>query len=112
MKGVFCANFGYPQRGWNICQECCHGDYFSDNSDREPYYYKVIEDVEGIPWKFYPKDELSYKHLTNGVYMFMLFLVPTCQLYNVQYRIHTGSPKDRVFMMHITKCIMGAGWGR
>ena len=37
-----------------------------------------MEDVEGIPWNYNPKDELRYKHLTNGVHMFMPFLGPTC----------------------------------
>ena len=47
------------------------------NPDGEPYYYGVMEDVEGIPWNFNPEDELRYKHLTNGVKIFMPFLGPT-----------------------------------
>ena len=31
---------------------------------------------------------------------------------NIQYRILTSSPKYRAFMMHITRCILDAGWGR
>ena len=37
-----------------------------------------MEDVEGIPWNSNPKDEIRYTQITNGVYMFMLFLGPTC----------------------------------
>ena len=78
MQGVLCANFGYSQRGWPPCQECWNGGCLSDNLDREPYYYGVMEDVEGIPWNSNPKDEIRYKHLTNGVNLFMPFLGPTC----------------------------------
>ena len=111
IKGVFCANFSYYWRGWPICQECFHGDFFSANPDRETYYYGLMKDVEGIPWNSNPKDELRYKHLTNCVHMFMPFLVPTCHLCNLQYRLSTSSPKYRVFMMHITRYILDAGWG-
>ena len=71
-----------------------------------------MEDVEGIPWNYNPNYELRYKHLTNGVHMFMPLLGPTCRFCNLQYRLPTTSPKDRVFIMHITRCILEAGWGR
>ena len=109
MHGVLCANFGYSRRGWPPCQECWNGDCLSDNLDREPYYYGVMEDVEGIPWNYNPKDELMHKKLTNGVQMFMSFLGTTCHLCNIQYRLPTSSENDMVFMMHITRCIMYAG---
>ena len=70
-----------------------------------------MEDVAGIPWNSNPVDELRYKHLTNSFHMFVPFLGPTCHFYNLQYRLPRSSPKDRVFMMHITMCIMDAGWG-
>ena len=69
-----------------------------------------MEDVEGRPWNYNPKDEIRYKHLTNGVNMFMPFLGPTCNFCNLQYRLPISSPNDRVFMMHITRCILDAGW--
>ena len=75
---MFCAKFGYSQRGWPPCQEYWHGNCLSANPDREPYYYCVIDDVSGIPWNSNPKDKLRYKHLTNDVHMFMPFLGPTC----------------------------------
>ena len=53
-----------------------------------------------------------YKHLTNGLNVFMPFLGPKCHFCNIQYRLATSSPKDGVFMMHIKRCIMEAGWGR
>ena len=31
---------------------------------------------------------------------------------NIQYRIPTSSVKDGVLIMHVTRCIMDAGWGR
>ena len=34
--------------------------------------------VEGIPWNCNPKDMIRFKHLTNGVDMFIPFLGPTC----------------------------------
>ena len=45
-----------------------------------------MEDVEGIPWNYNPKDELMHKKLTNGVQMFMSFLGTTCHLckYTIQ----------------------------
>ena len=58
--GIFCANFGYSQRAWPPCQECWHGDWFSSNPDREPYYYGVMEDLEGIPCNSNTKYELRY----------------------------------------------------
>ena len=78
----------------------------------EPYYYGVMDDVECIPWNVNPKDELMYKHLTNGLHMFMPFLGPTFHFFNIQYRLATSSPKDRVFIMHTKRCIMYTGWGR
>ena len=48
--------------------------------DRETYYYGVMQDVEGIPWNYNHKDELRYKHLTNGVHILIPFLGPTCNL--------------------------------
>ena len=51
---------------------------FSANPTREPYYYGVMEYVEGIPWDYNPKDEIIYKHLTNGMHIFMPFLGPIC----------------------------------
>ena len=42
----------------------------------------------------------------------MPFLGPTCHFYNIQYRIPTSSAKGMVFMMHITRYILDAGWGR
>ena len=80
--------------------------------DRELYYYGVMEDVEDTPWDYNPKDKLRYKHLTNGFHLFMPFLGPTCHFYNIQYRLPTGSAKDRVFIMHTTMCIMDAVWER
>ena len=77
MKGVFCAKFGYSRRGWSPCQECWHSNFLSSNSDKETYYYGVMEDVEGIPWNSNPGDEPRYKQLTNGVHVFMHFLGPT-----------------------------------
>ena len=71
-----------------------------------------MEDVEGITWNSNTKDELRYKHLTNFLHMFILFVGYTCHFYNIQYSIPKGSAKDRVFMMHITKCILDTGWGR
>ena len=112
MQEVFCANLGYYQRGWPPCQECWHRDCFSADLDRDLYYYGVMEDVEGIPWNYNPKYELRYKHLTNGVNMFMPFLGPKCHFFNIKYMLPTSSSKDRVFMMHITRSIMDAGWGR
>ena len=112
MQGVFCANFGYYQRGWTPCKEFRHGYLFSDNPDRDPYYYGVMEDVEGIPSNNNPNDELMYKHLTNGVHLFLPLLGPTCHFFNLPYRLPKGSAKDRVFMMHITRCILDTGWGR
>ena len=78
----------------------------------EPYYYGVMEDVEDIPWIYNPKDELRYKDLNNGVQMCTALLGPTCHLCNIQYMLHTSSPNDRVFIMHITRCILDARWGR
>ena len=78
MQGVFCANFSYSQRGWPPFQECWHRDCLSASPDRESYYYGVMEYVEGIPWNYNPKDETGYKHLTNGVHLFIPFLGPTC----------------------------------
>ena len=71
-----------------------------------------MEDVESIPWNSNIKDELRYKHLTNGVHMFMPFLGPKCHFCNILYRLLTSFPKYRVFMMHITSCILDSGWGR
>ena len=71
-----------------------------------------MEDVEVIPWHYNPKDELGYKHLTNVVHIFIPILGPTCHFYNIQYIIPISSPKDRVFIIHITRCILDAGWGR
>ena len=68
--------------------------------------------MEVIPCNFNPKDELRYKHLTNDVHMFIPFLVILCHFCNLQYRLPTSSPKDRLFMMYITRCILYAGWGR
>ena len=109
---MLCANFGYFQRGWPPCQECWNGDCLSANVDREPYYHGVIEDVECIPWDYNPKDGLMYKQLTNVVHLFMTLIVPTCHFCNLQYRIPTSSANESLFMMHITRCIMDAGWGR
>ena len=75
---VFCANSRYSQRGWPPCQECWHGDFLSAKPDREPYDYGIMEDVEGIAWNCNPKGELIYKHLTNGVQLFIPFLGPKC----------------------------------
>ena len=100
---MFCANFGYSQRGWPPYQECWHGDCFSDNPDRELYYYGVMEDGKVIHFNSNPKDEIRYRHLTNYLHMFIPFLGTTCHFCNIQYRIHTSSTKYRVFMMHITR---------
>ena len=56
MQGVFRANLDQYQIGCPPCQECWHGYFFSDNLNREPYYYGVMEDVEVIPWNYNPKD--------------------------------------------------------
>ena len=85
MQGVFCANLGYSQRGWNPCKECWHGDWLSDNPDREPYYYGVMEDAEVIPCSCNPKDELRYKHLTNVVHMWNY--LPWSYMSLLQYQI-------------------------
>ena len=71
-----------------------------------------MEDVEGIPWNVNPKDELRYKHLTNGLHMFMPLLGLTFHFCNIQYRLAKISTKVRVFMMHITRYNMDPGWGR
>ena len=42
----------------------------------------------------------------------MPILGPTCHFYNIPYIIPISSPKDRVFIIHITRCILDAGWGR
>ena len=68
--------------------------------------------MEVIPWNSNTKDELRYKHLTNGVHLLMPFLGPTCHFLNLQYRLPTRSAKYRVFMMHITRCILDACWER
>ena len=68
--------------------------------------------MEGIPWNSNPKDELRYKHLTNVVKILMSFLGPTFHFYNIQYSIPISYPKYRVFIIHITRCILDAGWGR
>ena len=68
--------------------------------------------MEGIPWNSNSKDELRYKQLPNGVHLFMPLLGTTCHFCNIQYRLPTSSAKDRVFLMHITRYIMDAGWGR
>ena len=70
-----------------------------------------MKDVEGITWNNNPEDELRYKHLNNGVHMFMLFLGTSCNVCNIQYSLPTSYKKYRVFMMHIKRCIMDAGWG-
>ena len=70
-----------------------------------------MEDVEDIPWNSNLKDGLRYKHITNCVKKFMPLLDPTCNFCNLQYRLPTSSPKDWLFMMHITRCILDAGWG-
>ena len=108
---MFCANFDYSQIGWPPYHECWHRDCLSANPNRELYYYGVMEDVEGIPWNSNPKDELRYKHLTNGVNMFMPLLGPTCHFCNLQYRPPTSFPNDRLFIMHIIRFILDAGWG-
>ena len=63
--------------------------------------------VEGIPWNANPKGELRYKHLANGVQLFMHFLGPTYHLckypiqgpykffkgkgvHNSHYKVHYG----------------------
>ena len=71
-----------------------------------------MEDVENIPWNSNIKDELRYKHLTNGVHLLMPFLGPICNFCNIQYRVPTSSVKGVVFMMLISRCILDAGWGR
>ena len=109
---MFCANFDYSQIGWPPYHECWHRDCLSSNPDRELYYYGVMEDVEGIPWNSNPKDELRYKHQTNGVNLFIPFLGITRRFCNLRYRLATSSAKDRVFMMHITRCIMDIGCER
>ena len=53
-----------------------------------------------------------YKHLTNGLNVFMPFLGPKCHFCNIQYRLPTSSAKDRVFTMHIKGFILDAGWRR
>ena len=68
--------------------------------------------MEGIPRNSNTKDGIRPKNLTNGVHMFMPFLGPTCHLCNIQYRLPISSPKDRVFMMYIIRCILDAGWWR
>ena len=78
----------------------------------DPYHYRITEDVECIPRNENPKDELIYKHLTNGMHLFIPFLGPTYQLCNLQYRLPIGSVKDPVFMMQITRCILDADWER
>ena len=109
---MFCANFDYSQIGWPPYHECWHRDCLSANPDRELYYYGVMEDVEDTPWDYNPKDKLRYKHLTNGFHLFMPFLGPTWHLCNLQYRLPTGSAKDRVFVVHITRFILNEVWGR
>ena len=71
-----------------------------------------MEDVEGIPWNYNPKDELKYKHLNNVVNLFMPLLGPTCYCCDIKYRLPTGYAKGWVFMMSITRCILKACWGR
>ena len=112
MQGLFYVNFGYSWRGWTPCQECWHRDSFSANPDREPYYYAVMEDAEGIPWDYNIKNAVGYKQLTNGVHLFMPFIGPTYHLWNIQYSLPTSSTNDRVYMIHIKRCIMGSRWGK
>ena len=109
---MLCAKFGYYQRGGPPCKECWHGSLFSANPDRELYYYGVMEDVEGVPWDSNPEDELRYKHLNNGMHMFMLLLGPKCHFCNIQYRLPTSSLNESMLMMYITRCILHTGWGR
>ena len=109
---MLCANFCYSRRGWPLCQECWHGYFFSDNLDREPYYYGVMEDLEGIPWNYNTKYELSNKHLTSGMHLFITFLGLTCHFCNLQYRLPKSSANDRVVTSHITSFILDAIWGR
>ena len=44
----------------------------------DPYYYVAMDDVEFIHCNYNPKGELRYKHLTNGVHLFIPFLGTTC----------------------------------
>ena len=78
VQGVFCAKFFYSRIGWPPYQEYCHGYCFSDKSDREPYYYGLMEGVDGTPWNYNPKEELRHKHLANGVHLFITFLSTAC----------------------------------
>ena len=109
---MFCVNFSYSRIGWPQCQECWYRDCFSANLYREPYYYVVMEEVRVIPWNYNPKDELRYKHLTNSVHLFMPFFGPIFHFFNIQYRLSTCCENYTVFMIHITRCILDAVWGR
>ena len=108
----YVPKFGYCQRGWTPCQECLNRDCFSANPDRETYRYRIMEDVKGIICNLNPKDELRYKHITTGVHLFIPFLGHTYHFCNLQYILRTSYAEESVFMIHITRYILDAVWGR